>query len=228
MKKRGLLAAAAFLTAACGQAPAPTALCPGEPEFDRAEVWKISDAVPAANVRHDLNIPGIVALRATWDPGAVSHVRGLTIGEYAFKTRYEIDVRARPGGALCLWIKSLDVDFSYSKLDVYVASDFPVGGCAYEALLKHEKQHADAHRRLHAGAVEDLRRSFAGSRVIPTRASSMAAKSEDSGKALIARLVSSATQPVLERFKKALDEEQGKLDSEDSYRDLGISCPDWK
>lgn len=228
MTTRSLLAVAAFLTASCRRAPAPSVLCPGNPEFDRAAVWKIRDLIPPTRISHDLNIAGIVALRATWDPGATSHVRGLTIGEYAFKTRYEIDVREKPDKTFCLAVKSLDVDFSYSKMDVYVASDFPEGGCAYEALLAHETQHADTHRRLHAGAVEDLRRSLAGSRVIPTRESPLAAKSEGIGKALIARLVSSATQPVLERFKKALDEEQGKLDSEDSYRDLGISCPDWK
>lgn len=226
--KSWLLAAVLLSQSACGRAPENSAVCPGEPEFNRGSVWRIKDSIPETKFRHDLDIAGVVALRATWDPGATSHVRGLTVGEYAFKTSYEIDARKMMDGTMCLQVKSLDVDFSYSKLDVYVANDFPVGGCAYEALLAHEKQHADVHRRRHAAAVQDLRRAFAGSRTIPTRAAPLAVKSEEAGKALIARFVGQATGPVIERFKRELDSEQGALDSEDSYRSLGMSCPDWK
>lgn len=201
--------------------------CPGEPSFDRSSVVRVATPMPAPRLQTHLDTAGIQALRP---PSAgKSRVPGLTVAQYSLNKDFHISWSRQPRASrLCVWVDSLDIEFAYSRLDVYVSREYPQDTCEGVHVHRHEMEHVEVHRRLHEHYAALMSKALIGAPGLPTRANPAAVESSEAGRRLIDKVIEKTTQPLYERFQEDLASEQAKLDTPESYRVLQGLCPGWR
>src|SRR4029079_10071228 len=84
--------------------------------------------------------------RGTSPGGPHTEALGVTFVTPAFgieaKTRFESH-----GNGDCVYLTTIDANFGFRAMDVYVASEYPPGTCEHDAVLDHEKQHVTINLR---------------------------------------------------------------------------------
>ncbi len=177
---------------------------------------------------HAHSIPEIDELSSKLGEERDFHVPALTQAEFGLKTYYHFNYsKGLFRDNYCLWVENLKVDFSYSKMTVYITAAYPVDGCEYKTTLEHENQHVEIHRRVYEKYEKILRDSLAEAKGIPLADHPVTVRSLETGKELIADLISKATDPVFEQFQNELSNEQAALDSPENYSVLRSQCPNW-
>lgn len=177
---------------------------------------------------HVHSIPEIEALSSKLGEERDFHVPALTQAEFGLKTYYQFSYyKGLFQENYRMWIKNLKVDFSYSKLIVYITASYPMGSCEYETTRDHEDQHVAIHKRIYEKYKKILQNSLAHAKEIPLADHPVTVRSVEAGKVLIADLLSKATDPIFERFQNELSEEQSKLDSPENYGVLKSRCSNW-
>ncbi len=79
---------------------------------------------------------------------AQTHVGGLMAGEVSISQNIRIMQESWPHlNAGCLYVDSLKVDI-HIKPVIYIARDYPKGGCMYQAIMQHEKKHIEVDRMI--------------------------------------------------------------------------------
>lgn len=203
--------------------------CAPEPGFDRTKIFTISGNIPDIQVSNALSTSEIEALENKRSASSPVRVPGLTSTEYGLRKNLSISFSQNPGAQrVCVWLDSLNIDFSYSKLDVYVAREYPVGTCPYAELLSHEGQHVAAYRQIHEEFIAQLKETFQTAAALPTRANPAWAKNQSQGEALVKRLADETAAPVMAEFKEELARRQAALDTPENYRLLQSRCTTWK
>jgi hypothetical protein len=143
-------------------------------------------------------------------------VPGLTLAKHGLKRSLALS-----GDGSCVWADSVQADFSYETIDVYVSSEYGDGSCEKAQLYRHELDHVEVHRRLHAKYSAELKAALQGA--VPTRANPAAGQAK-----LIDKVVDDALTPVYRRFQEELAAEQAKLDTPGNYLVLQSACPGWR
>lgn len=217
----------ALALGAAGSSPLAAAGCPGEASFDRGSVVRVSTPMPEPRLQTHLDTAGIEALRPP-SPG-LARVPGLTVAKYALNKDFRISW-SRPflSSRLCLWVDSVDIEFAYSGLDVYVSKDYPQHSCEWAHIYRHEMEHVEVHRRLHQQYAALMARALVGAAGPPTRNNPASVESAEAGQRLIDKVITQATEPLFERFQAELAAEQAKLDTPENYRLMQGLCPLWR
>ena len=187
-------------------------------------LFKFADPVYS----HALDTSQIEALAKT-SGGENFHVYGLTTANYKMDTLYEVNGHKnwfRSGYAM--WVDDLQVEFSYTTIDVYVTDAYTEGSCEYQATLDHENQHVAIHKRIYAEYQKKLQDAVAdAAKEIPLSSRPITVGSWDEGKDQVGKMVSAVVDPVFDQFKSELETEQGKIDTPESYRGLNQRCQNW-
>lgn len=223
-----LAGAAAFYRLSRPASPKKTVEgCSPDPGFDRTKIFKISGNIPDVQVSNALSTSEIEALDHRKNASSV-RVPGLTSTEYSLKKNLSVSFSQSPGDErVCVWLDSLNIDFSYSKLDVYVAREYPAGTCPYAELLSHEGQHVAAYRQIHEEYIDKLKEAFQEASELPTQAKPIWAENKNQGEALVKRLADETAAPVMARLKEELAQRQAALDTPENYRQLQARCANW-
>jgi hypothetical protein len=175
---------------------------------------------------HSLTTSQIEALSQSG--GENYHVYGLTQAGYSINSLYEVNWSKkwfRP--EYSVWVENLRVEFTYDTLNVFVTSTYPEGSCEYQATLDHENQHVAIHREMYKQYQEIFRQKVGQAKDIPLASSPLVAPSVEEGKTRIGQMISAALDLPFEQFKEALQAEQDKLDTPDSYAALKGKCQNW-
>jgi len=124
--------------------------CLGNPRFKRSSIIHFTSTPVKTVYSHDLATSQIEALWQSRYKTPRMREPGLTMAEagYELKTRYRYE-RSRHGNQekYCVWAESVDIDFSFKRMDVYISSQYPAGSCEYNVILKHENQHVAINKR---------------------------------------------------------------------------------
>jgi hypothetical protein len=177
---------------------------------------------------HSLTTSQIEALSQSGGEAEHYHVYGLTQAGYSINSLYEVNWSKkwfRP--EYSIWVEDLRVEFTYNTLNVFVTSTYPEGSCEYQATLDHENQHVAIHREMYEQYQQIFRQKVGEAKDIPLASSPIVASSIEEGKTRISQLISAALDPPFEQFKEALQTEQDKLDTPDSYAELKGRCQNW-
>ncbi len=219
---------AATIIAGCGKGPPASGEgCPGESGFDRRSVIKISTPFAEPVLHYELDTAGIEAMRAT--PAGQARVPGLTVAQYGIKKGTRISGSQKPGRRrLCVWVDALELEFSYTKLDVYVSKDYPETGCERLHIHRHELEHVAVNRRLHQRYAGLMTEALAGAPKLPTRANPASVETREAGQKLIDDAVAAVTVPLYAAFEEELKAGQAALDTPESYQALKGMCQDWQ
>jgi hypothetical protein len=156
------------------------------------------------------------------------HIEGLTDAQFGLKTTYKFNYNKKfLKNSYSVWVEDLRVDFSYTTINVYVSNQYPEGSCEYQATMDHENTHVEIHRRIYEKYQKILQSVISSTADIPLINHPVTVESLEEGKDRISQLISGVTDPVFNQFQQELSQEQGQLDSPESYTELQSRCFHW-
>lgn len=129
-----------------------------------------------------------------------------------------------PSGASCVVIDGVKV-LPMKEVTVYIASEYPVGGCNYNAVIRHEEKHVAIARRL-VGEYRLRLSRVLGELSLKSRGFPALAEDRSGSTGSIAADVQSAVQGVINELKAAIQNANRLLDEGDNQRTLN-QCPSW-
>jgi hypothetical protein len=205
------------------------AQCGGGPPVNRKEVFRVTNTPIQPRYFHNYSTAQIenlgfsvkLASRNFQEPG-------LTIAEQTITTDFECEsLEDSQKRRVCVWAKSVSVDFSYTKMDVYISSQYPVGSCPYQVILDHENQHVGINQRVLHKYLDLMREALARDRSIPTKERSLVVATFKKGENLISARIKRIIMPLYNRYKKEIKSENMKIDTMKNYGRVQAKCKDW-
>lgn len=225
-----LLSAPALATAFLAYGWAPLfAQCGGGPPVNRNAIFHVVNVPILPTYHHELSTAQIEGLansvkltsRNMQEPGLTAAEQSFGVSsQYGAEEYHEIH-------RVCVWANSVDIEFSYTKMDVYVSSQYPEGSCPYRVILAHENQHVAINQRVLDKYVNLMRRAIRRDRSIPTKDRPISVSSFKEGQDIISGRISRIVQPLYRRYKKEVLAENRKIDTMRNYRRIQAKCRDW-
>lgn len=200
---------------------------------------KVEPVDPVVNVQirlpsvsHDLSLDGqAIARRAVEAEPRIDHDHdwvdgtvGLTTVQFTSDYSLGLEFGEAADGQLCVQVRSVNAVFGFSRMVVYVASEYDTDSCAYKEVLNHEHIHVQIFR----DEVLKARRPFADAIAYalrtntPFRAADRAAAQEQAR-----RILANGVRPVMADMWAQGDVKHALLDSTESYRRTERQCADW-
>jgi hypothetical protein len=202
--------------------------CDGDPRFNPASIIHVVTTPIRPRYFHNYSTAQIEQMRHLKFHNRLLHNPGLTLAEHEFKMDYQVAGLEHPRrDGYCVWVDSVDVNFSYAQMDVYISSDYPDGSCPYRVILNHENQHVAIDERVLAKYRTLFEAVLRRNRTIPTRAHPLSVVSVKNGKSIIEERLNRIVHPILEAYKKEVIRENGKIDTPASYRRSQSLCNNW-
>lgn len=205
------------------------AQCGGGQPVNRAAVFQVTNVPIEPLYRHDLTTAQIEGLQNSVKFTSRNlQEPGLTAAEQELNTNFQCGaLETVHNRRYCVWADSVEVEFSYTKMDVYVSSQYPVGSCAYRVILAHENQHVAINNRALQKYLDLMRQALRRNRTIPTKDHPLVTSSFKEGQDIIAARVSRIIQPLYGRYKQEVLRENRKIDTMRNYRRIQAQCKDW-
>jgi|GEM_PF-2427004 len=224
-----------FLLIAAARAQPPAAGAVDDAAECRAEAaqrpppsFSVVVSTYATIVDRSLDIEGIHRLRTA--PAARNiFAHGLCVADY--QLRYVTKTEAacwRPGGRAAAWLDSLVVDLTPVDIRIYIAKEYPPGGCESTQLMLHEQEHETVHRRELAKLAVRMRDALANSKSLPGPQTAIDASDLPQARARLKAAVDAVVRPLYAEYLKGIEALQQDVDDPEEYRRLGASCPGWK
>ncbi len=180
---------------------------------------------PAPIHNHRLTVAGIAnLLRSQGMPApAGQRALGITLTKTMFGLQAASQVMTR-GNGYCVYLTSVDVDFGWNRVEVYVPSEFPKGSCEYKVVLDHENQHVAINRALLREFAPRLRarieKVLAGTKPYYTR-------SREGGTDAALGDLNKQLSGMLKEFEALQISRNAGIDSPSNYQALSAMCKDW-
>ena len=226
MKRFAFLVLVALLT--CRWEPA-FARCGGGPPVNRNAIFHVVNVPIQPTYYHNLNTAQIEGL-ATSVKFTSRNMQepGLTSAEQSLETNYQCGALENTRThRVCVWADSVNIEFSYTKMDVYVSNQYPEGSCPFQVILAHENQHVSINQRVLNKYVALMKQAIRRDRTIPSKDRPLAAASFKEGQDIIAARISKIIQPLYQRYKREVLSENRKIDTMKNYRRIQAKCKDW-
>jgi hypothetical protein len=222
--RRLLLIPVLLILAGAAPAPKKPAKRPAAPP----PFVEIVGDFPGPRILHDRTTGEIEAIRKGREP-AGWHNPGLTVSEHVLNTRYELGLEQdKPGAPYRAYLTKLWVEFGYTKLEVYVASEYARGTCEYNQVLKHEMEHVGIHASTYRRYKRMLREALAAPGLLPTRKRPLHVRDAAQAQVQVDRKVKGVTTPLYDRFTAELLRAQGRIDTPANYKAIQKRCKGWK
>jgi hypothetical protein len=218
---RALAAGFVMALLALGSAvPAAAAVCHSESSTYRVDV---AIDLPPVRVHHDRSRAelGQLALH-----GPTNRVLGVTASRLRAGTSTYYGNRPLEGEGVCFWAEQIEVTLRYEALDIYIASDYSRGSCQYNAILSHEKRHAEVARGYLDDYVQTIRSALT-SLAIPKPRSPLLVENVTGAQQKTQATIEKLLQPILARLRRDMEAAQGRIDTPAEYRRVEKQCPRW-
>jgi len=221
-----MLLTAALLAAGAG---ATFAQCGGGPPVNRNAIFHVVNVPILPVYHHDLSTAQIQGLATSVKFNSRNMQEpGLTAAEQSLDTSYQCGALENTRShRVCVWADSVEVDFSYTKMDVYISSQYPEGSCAYRAILEHEDQHVAINQAVLKKYVALMKRAIRYDRTIPSKDRPLSAGSFKQGQEIIAARIAKIIQPLYRRYKREVQQANRWIDTMGNYRRIQAKCKDW-
>jgi hypothetical protein len=217
-----------FLLFLCVSAVNPAqAACKGDPRFDRSSVIRFESPTIQPQYFHNLSTEQIEAMRNVRLQGRRMHNPGITKAEHELVTDAQIGGIQKGSNNLCVWANSVEVRFCFTEMNVFVSARYPEGGCAYQVVLGHEKEHVAINMRILEKYKALMERALKRAKTIPTKANPLAVRSMQQGKTAISQSINRIVKPLYAQFKREVQAANDKIDTKVNYRRTQAKCKDW-
>jgi len=215
-----------FLLATWGTAHAID--CDGDRHFNPRSIFHVTTTPVRVRYFHNYSTAQIEGMRNMKFANKLEHNPGLTMAEHSLKMDYQVGGLEHPNhDGFCVWLESVNVDFSYVTLDVYVSSQYPEGTCPYQVILNHENHHVSIDQRVLAKYRARIDWVLKHNRSIPTRRHPMTVVSMENGKAILSAKLNAIVDAVTRDYQKEITRQNGKIDTPAAYKRTQSLCNNW-
>jgi hypothetical protein len=189
---------------------------------------QFNSTIPPARYIHDHTTAQIGALRHQRFHSRGMHTPGLTIADQELKSDFEMETLHRPGSGFYLaWAKAIQADFSYTRMDVYISSQYGEGSCPYRIIRDHENQHVAINTQTLGQYAEQMRQALLACRDFPTRDHPWKVKSQSQARSALKKKVLGLINPIYHRYIDAVVRANARIDTPENYRKTQALCRDW-
>ena len=167
---------------------------------------------------HDISTPQhqIQAMSSRPEKGIL--IDGLatatTLGSIRINTAHGIKISDND---YCIIPDEIEVYFGYSNPTIYVAKEYPVAGCRFSLIIRHEQ----THQRINILTMQyflPIIRSAAEKIIRQARSVKISTPTDDRlALALLQRYYAIKLMPIIEKFNLAREQEHQKLDNSTNY-----------
>ncbi len=223
-----LFAAALLLAAlpACSRPSAEGPACPHEGVPDRARVVVVRHRPLKAALRRDLSLSELA--REGEGVGA-GRLQGLTVVDHSFERKWSRTITSsRKPGRMCVWLTKFIVDLTPSKAEVFVPREYPDGSCEETEVMRHEREHEEAHRVSLGEFSERLSRDLAAADWLPVEGAPLEVADEAEADARLDAAFDKIFAPARAAFLEELGRRNAVLDIPENYRWVTSRCKGWK
>jgi hypothetical protein len=126
------------------------------------------------------------------------------------------------GNKKCAFLTEYEITATFTSFHVYVAKEYKHGGCAYNAVLKHENQHVAIEKQQMETFVKRLRSSL---QEVEPKLKNISASSGKGLDAAVSKLLSPIFKKEATAYRARSAKENGKIDTSYSYAAVHASCP---
>lgn len=206
----------------------PALDCPQDPSATLAPAIHLTSKPLKPRYFHDHSTAQIAAMRRQWYAARLTHTPGLTMADNRLDSRLKLQGMSHgKNGPVCAWVVSVNVDFSWTRMDVYISSKYPRGSCPYQVILAHENQHVAINTAAFEKYKALMLRALLSATDLPTKANPMMAPSMRQAKAILSSRVNGIVMPLYTEFKQELLAENAKIDTPENYKRTQALCPQW-
>lgn len=222
--KHGRFAAAAALAAVllCTPAAAQQVNCPAS----RTPIkLNFNTMAGAAAYSHGVSLSGIgkLAREGVAPMGDGSRPVGLTTVNALFNLQGGSTLVKR-GAAYCSYLTSVEIEFGWDRMQVYVPSEYPQGSCEYRAVIDHENQHVSIYR---SALKEFAPRARARIEAVLARARPTVARDQNGGMDAALAPVSAELSALLKEFINTHAARHQQIDTPSNYAAVTALCKNW-
>lgn len=125
---------------------------------------------------------------------------------------------------VCYWTGDWGVAISL-PVEVFIAREYVVGSCAYQALLDHEMEHVSAFQAVLDKSLGEMLARLSTSSIPRTRTTSYLVLDEHAGKTRVDEIVSAVIRPAYRRYLELLAEADGPIDTPENLARTRARCP---
>jgi hypothetical protein len=176
--------------------------------------------------RNDLNVTGIHSVmrqRGQAISGKHSRTLGLTSSQLGFSLTGRTTANPVSGG-YCVYVESVNAEFAYREMDVYIASEFRPNTCEYKVIMDHENQHVAINRnalREYAPLIrQELERQL--SLLQPRFTANAQISSDRKMQDLHEKL-----DPLMDEMERVMSRQNSALDTDSNYTAISEMCKNW-
>ncbi|MEO5362225.1 MAG: hypothetical protein H7838_01175 [Magnetococcus sp. DMHC-8] len=158
---------------------------------------------------------------------ALHHPIGLTVSRLAHTLTAHFEVRATANRrARCVHLRSVSLELGYPNTKIYIADGYPPGGCAYQAIHRHEMEHVRILNAHQENALPAWRtRLQALARAQAQRP--LLSENPQQAQQQILHEMEAGVQKEIRQLDKAQKAAQAAIDTPQSYADVRASCRKW-
>lgn len=174
---------------------------------------------------HGLTLPGIANMVRSQggEIGGGSRPVGLTLANTVFGLEGGTSLLKR-GDGLCAYLTSVEIDFGWERMDVYVPSEFPEGSCEYRAVLDHENQHVAIIR---STLAEFAPRARARVEAIVAQAKPFTTRTQNGATEAALAPIKTRLSALLREFNELHGARSARIDNPSNYAAVTAMCKNW-
>lgn len=174
---------------------------------------------------HRLTLGGIASLSRSQGGRIASGSRpvGITVANTLYSVGGEVALNPQ-GDGFCVHLTSVDIEFGWDRMDIYVPSEFPEGSCEYRAVRDHENQHAAIFRSVLA---EFAPRARARVEAVLARTKPFAARNGNGAAQRALVPVNAELAKLRDEFNALHGARNGRIDTPSNYAAVTALCKNW-
>ncbi len=178
-----------------------------------------------ATYNHRLTLAGIANLARSQGGQVAGGSRpvGITLANILYGVAGEVAL-APQGSGFCVSLTSVEIDFGWNRMDVYVPTEFPEGSCEYRAVRDHENQHVSIFR---ASLAEFAPRARARIEAALARTKPFASRSRNGTVQTALGLVNAELSALRQEFNALHGARNARIDTPSNYAAVTALCRNW-
>lgn len=205
--------------------PAVATACPGQ---DRPVSVTLETRFEPARVNHSLSRDRIHAMFTQSDgPASIqgnSHAVGLTRTRSEFRFRTSTELYTLRDGRVCAYLRGVEAELNQVDTVIYVAREYPRGGCNYNVIYEHEKIHVGVYYFTQKRYAERLRQRLTTlSRDVNPRV----AATQEGARTVHAEMIEAGVADLLAEMEAERIRKNGALDTPENYARERAKCRTW-
>lgn len=156
-----------------------------------------------------------------------STVMGLTVSDLKRHATADTQIISNARDNFCVYIKQLNVEVGYPKIDVYIDKKYRPGSCNYNVVKDHENYHVRVQQEGLKFFAPKIKEAY---KIALNKIKPQSAYTEQDAKRVAENMIyriEKDVEPLLDYVQQRLREENAVIDTEEAYIKDAKKCKKW-